>query len=267
MTKRFFRLVLAAGCLAGLAPAGGALAQEEHATSAQNEANNPLTPKITVNLHDYYIPELAGADGEVNQALLRALVPLKVGGVGQLFRMTLPLVTTPTPEGTVTDLGDLTLIDLVPFRAGKVEVALGPVLVAPTGGEATGSGKWQAGAAGIVIAPEKWGILGSLVTYQHSFAGDDDRADVSLLTMQPLVIYNLPKGWYLRSTGVWTFDLEKKGDYIPLGLGIGKVLPQKSGTTINLFVEPQYTVWNDGIGTPRWQIFAGVNLQFPVGGH
>ncbi|MGO7668905.1 hypothetical protein ACC817_02610 [Rhizobium ruizarguesonis] len=37
------------------------------------------------------------------------------------------------------------------------------------------------------------------------------------------------------------------------------------GVTMNALVEPQYTVWHDGPGAPRWQIFAGVNFQFPVG--
>jgi hypothetical protein len=34
------------------------------------------------------------------------------------------------------------------------------------------------------------------------------------------------------------------------------------GTTLNLFVEPQYTVAHHGVA-PQWQIFTGFNLQFP----
>jgi hypothetical protein len=33
---------------------------------------------------------------------------------------------------------------------------------------------------------------------------------------------------------------------------------------LNAFIEPRYTVWNDRPGAPRWQIFAGVNFQFPI---
>jgi hypothetical protein len=33
---------------------------------------------------------------------------------------------------------------------------------------------------------------------------------------------------------------------------------------VNAFIEPQYTVWNDRPGAPRWQISAGVNFQFPI---
>jgi len=34
---------------------------------------------------------------------------------------------------------------------------------------------------------------------------------------------------------------------------------------MNAFIEPQYTVWHDKPGAPRWQIFAGVNFQYPIG--
>jgi hypothetical protein len=33
---------------------------------------------------------------------------------------------------------------------------------------------------------------------------------------------------------------------------------------MNAFIEQQYTVWKDGAGSPRWQVFAGVNFQFPM---
>ncbi|CAK9890799.1 hypothetical protein PS652_03649 [Pseudomonas fluorescens] len=50
------------------------------------------------------------------------------------------------------------------------------------------------------------GRLGARVQYQSSFAGDHDRAHVESATLQPFIIHNLPKGWYLRSTATWTFD-------------------------------------------------------------
>lgn len=234
--------------------------------AGQNDANNPLTPKITLNLQDYYVGDLSGVPNtDANQFLLRGLLPHKIGGPGQLFRFTLPIVTTPTGGGHTTDVGDLTVMDLFVVPKGHLELGGGPLLVAPTAGEhATGAGKWQAGAAGILIAPQKWGLLGGLVTYQHSFAGDSDRADVSLMTLQPLVLYNLPKGWYLRSTATWTFDFEGDTSYIPIGAGFGKVF-EVGGVTLNAFVEPQITAWKDnGVGVPNWQAFVGLNMQFPL---
>ena len=147
-----------------------------------------------------------------------------------------------------------------------MEVAVGPQLTLPTAtDDATGTGKWQAGLAVLAIAPRAWGIGGALVTWQHSFAGDDARPTQNGLSVQPLIIYNLPQGWYLRSTATWNFAFAQDTYAIPMGIGAGKVW-LRGGTTINAFVEPQLTVAHDGVGQPKIQIFSGVNLQFPIGG-
>lgn len=239
-----------------------------NAEDGQNDANNPLTPKITFNLQDYYIPSMYGAPGfDANQFLLRGLIPSDIGGAPQLFRFTLPIATAPTfPEGSTTGLGDLTLMDLFMFPGKKVSFGVGPMLVAPTASsDWLGAGKWQVGAAGVAVAPQSWGLLGALATYQTSFAGDSDREDVSLLTAQPIVFYNLPNAFYLRSSATWNFDIEDGTYYIPFGLGLGKIFALNKGTTMNAYVEPQYTAFHHGDGAPRWQIFGGVNFQFDVG--
>ncbi|MBL0373366.1 hypothetical protein JJB09_15110 [Rhizobium sp. KVB221] len=236
---------------------------------AVNEANNPLTPKITINFQDYFVPSMHGIpDKSANQFLFRGLIPADLFGAPQLFRFTLPVATSPEfPHGSVTGLGDLTLMDLFVFpKVGDVTFAGGPLLVVPTAtDDALGAGKWQAGASGVVMAPQSWGILGGLFTYQTSFAGDDDREDVSLATVQPIVNFNLSDGFYLRSTAVWNFNLENGNHFIPVGLGLGKVIPVNDKITMNAFIEPQYTIVNEGAGNPRWQIFGGLNFQFALG--
>ncbi|MFS0849227.1 hypothetical protein AB3M93_07120 [Novosphingobium panipatense] len=255
------------------APAAGQSASPADAATPApaadpNAANNPLTPKITLNFHEYYIPQLEGVpDREANSFLFRGVIPHKTFGVGQLFRYTLPVVTTPTfPGGSKTGVGDLTLIDLVamPFSTKTAEFVVGPVLVLPTARDDLGAGKWQAGVSAVAIFPRKWGLMGAVATYQHSFAGDDDRPTAQSMTFQPLVIYNLPDAFYLRSSGTWSFDLERANDYVPVGFGFGKVWQASEVTTVNAFIEPQYTVWSNGIGMPKWQILAGINLQFAL---
>jgi hypothetical protein len=150
-------------------------------------------------------------------------------------------------------------------KHGELTFGAGPLVVLPTAtDESLGSGKWQIGAVGIVVAPQNWGLLAGLVTYQTSFAGVSDREDVNLFTFQPIVNVNIQDGWYLRSSAIWNFNLQSGDSYIPVGLGVGKVFQLDKGITMNAFVEPQYTVWHDGRGAPRWQIFAGVNFQFPI---
>ena len=230
-----------------------------------NDANNPLTPAITANLQDQWAPRLYDSDADTNALLLRGVLPHLLGGVPQILRATLPIASAPGANGTTTGLGDLNLFDLALMKTGGVMLGLGPQLTIPTATDPVlGTGKWQAGLAAVVIAPQSWGLLGGLVTWQHSFAGPGDRPTQNNLTVQPFYIYNLPQGLYVRSTAIWNFDLEGGRYVIPIGAGIGKVFAQPDGTTINVFAEPQWTIAHHGAGQPEFQVFAGVNLQFPI---
>jgi len=137
-------------------------------------------------------------------------------------------------------------------------------LVFPTGSnDYLGTGKWQAGGAFIAMHHIPGGhVLGSLVTYQHSFAGQADRAEVSVLAFQPVLTFNIAAGLYARSAGAtWTFDFENHRSFVPFGLGVGKVFKANS-MMVNIFVEPQLTVYSEGAGQPAYQVFFGLNLQW-----
>ncbi len=125
--------------------------------------------------------------------------------------------------------------------------------------------KWQAGAAGLVVAPHSWGILALVVTYQHSFSGNSSSPVGQLASVQPFVIRNLHRGFYLRSSGAWTFDTFHHVKDIPLGFGVGKVLKDSNGDIANFYIEPQYSVFQSGVGSPKWQVFAGTTFKFPTG--
>ena len=231
-----------------------------------NESNNPLTPKLGVNLQDQYISSYFGLpDSESNAILLRSTLPHKLFGRPQIMRATVPIVTSPDePLDETTGLGDINVFDLLLFKAGPLELGFGPQLTIDAAtDDRLGTGKWQAGAAAVVISPQHWGLLGGLVTYQHSFAGDEDRPTQNTLQSQPFVLYNLPQGFYLRSTATWNFDLQRGDFYMPLGVGVGKVWKTVEASTLNLFVGPQWTVAHEGIA-PNVQVFMGLNMQFPL---
>lgn len=146
-------------------------------------------------------------------------------------------------------------------KKGGIELGVGPLLTMPTASDdALGAGKWQGGLAAVVVHSSPRGVAGGLVQWQASFAGHKDRPDVNMLSAQPVFIRNLHDGWYLRSSGTWTFNLETDDYFIPLGLGAGKVF--KSGTTVlNAFVEPQWTVAHEGNGLPQFTVFFGISAQ------
>lgn len=248
---------------ATLAPAFCALA--DNAETA-NKSNNPLNLAPGLNLQDYYTPKLYDTNVHTNDALLRGALPMAPNdfiGVPQLFRATLPISTRPDPHsGYSTGIGDLNLFDIFLLKTDGVQLGIGPQITAPTAEQdELGTGKWQAGLAAIAIDASPRGLLGALVQYQSSFAGDDDRVNVESATFQPFIIHNLPKGWYLRSTGTWTFDLKNNTHYIPIGFGAGKAW--KAGSNIlNAYLEPQWTVDHKGDAMPQFTLFAGINVTF-----
>jgi hypothetical protein len=119
---------------------------------------------------------------------------------------------------------------------------------------------WQGGPAAIAVERWDWGLIGATVTYSHSFAGGGP--SVQSFGVEPLIFYNLPNGFYLRSSAIWSLGFGTEPSYIPIGLGIGKVFKLPSGATLNLHVEPQYSVYTRGTGAPRWQLLTGMIIQF-----
>lgn len=230
------------------------------------QANNPLATMKTFNLHNYYVPELSGLPDETaNTFWFRYAQP--VGRV--LVRASLPVPTVPAagPSGSESGLGDFNVFAAyLAVQKPDLTFGIGPLLTAPTASDdALGTGKWQGGVAAIVFGvPSPQFQYGGLVTWQGSFAGDSNREDTSFLALQPFGIWQLGGGTYLRSTGIWAFNLES-GDYnVPFGLGIGKVV--KVGNVVfNIFAEPQFTVLHEGVGQPEFQIFFGLNTQFGGG--
>nr|WP_099057404.1 hypothetical protein [Rhizobium sp. ACO-34A] len=256
---------------AGIASAQeAALPSGSDARNAVNASNNPLNPAFVINVQDYYIPSLSDLPDrmDANVGIVRALTPFEIDGVGHLLRTSIPLVGRPNFDGSLSNgIGDLTMFDIIVMQTEPFGWGVGPLFVAPTASDDRfGSGKWQAGIAGAFAVPQDWGLFGSLTTYQHSFAGDDWRDDVSTLTVQPFAFINLPNNFYLQSSGAWSFDLEKDTYYMPVGLGIGKHWVITDDFSINTYVEPQYSIQSKGLGNPDWQIFMGINFQYALSG-
>ncbi len=228
---------------------------------AIKQANNPLASIKTVNLHNYYAPTLYGTpEASMNTAWLRYAQP--IGNF--IIRASLPIMTI-AKDGASPQSGlyDLNAFVIYKFNTGNegIDLGVGPALTFPTGTNELGSGKWQVGLSAIAFFKNSPVFqFGSLLTWQISYAGNQDKADVNMLTPQLFAMWQLGGGTYLRSTGVWTFDLNSGSYNIPIGLGIGKVI--KMGRTVfNIFIEPQYSVFAYGAGQPQFQVFAGFNTQ------
>jgi hypothetical protein len=278
---------------AGVAPllcasAGMADAQVTVDQNATNASNNPLTPKVTLYLQNFFMPSVVGqGDRTSDEGLARLYVPFELADTQNDLRIYAPIDTVPDdsitgrgsvrrgrPGGTSSNpagalggggtdfgLGDVMAFDLIMKQIGSFGYGIGPLVVFPTSSYPNmGTGTWQAGPAVIAVQRWDWGLTGVTLTYSHSFAGPGP--SVQAIGVEPLILYNLDNGFYLRSTGIWNLGFGTEPSYIPIGFGAGKVWKLPDGTTLNLHVEPQYSVWADKTGAPRWQILAGLITQF-----
>lgn len=240
-------------------------AQADDAAAAQ--ANNPLANMTAFNLQDYYIGKLTETDDSASQFWLRYAKPFEVAESKWLMRASLPVNTYPTPPAgdKETGLGDFNIFAAYLIDTGNpaISFGIGPQLTAPTATEdALGSEKWSAGFANVLFnASSAKFQYGYLLTWQGSFAGEEDRDDVNVGAFQPFAFLQLGGGTYLRAAPIWVRNFDNDSYSVPLGVGAGQVIKQGK-TVYNVFVEPQYSVADKGAGQPQWQVFIGFNMQF-----
>jgi hypothetical protein len=253
-----------------------------------NQATNPAAALIQLQLQNQFIPNSNNSSGYANSFVVQPVIPFSLGedSYFQNFvtRTTLPLVTTPDPDGPVsdtTDLGDATVIG---FAVNKQKVTKdsgfewGPGLAAilPTAtDDRTGADKWSLGPGFLGIAMkadvlEKGDslMLGAYGYNVWSVAGDGDREDVNKLFAAPVVIYHFAeladqKGWYAGySDELWNFDWKDDGRAsMPIGGRVGRVF-SVAGQPINLFLQSDYWVADRGTD-PVWDIKLSLTFLFP----
>lgn len=235
-------------------------------TAAQvNAANNPLARNNSVGFQNYFAPNLYGAPGtSFNSFMVRPVVVTP----HMIFRATIPMNTLPSPkagEDAVSGLSDINMFAafLLTKPTSSIDFGIGPQLSFPTSSQPSlGTEKWQAGLAAVVVKMGESYLIGSLIVWQTSVAGKASREKTSQFDFQPFYVFQIGKGFTLKGTGIWNFDL-KNGTYsIPFGLGIGKSM-MVSGAVVSIGLEPQYTVLHKGLGQPEFQLFAGMSVQFP----
>jgi hypothetical protein len=235
-------------------------------SSDSNSSNNPVEPKLTLEYWNYYALSLNQLNGGAENGEGRVLVPFTVNGIRQVFHIDPQVVTAPAATtGPRTGLGDAQIYNFTLTKQNiglpeKVTFGIGPLVAVPTANSTNfGPNTLQAGGGGVIIAPQSWGLLGVLVTYQHTVSG----ASSELTTVQPNVFYNLDHGYYLRSSAIMQFNTYSHTDVVPIGFGAGKVIKLAGGYVLNVYAEAQPTVYRAGVGAPNFQAFTGIKLQFP----
>jgi hypothetical protein len=242
---------------------------QEPSASAISDSNNPLSDLIGIDFNNYFVPSLYGLEASANVMNIQGVfVPIQRHFfLDHIIRATMPVVTTPVSDAEyASGFGDFNIFDAFKFSKpeAKTEFGVGPLLVIPTASDdALGAGKWQLGAAVVVVRLMEGGsVAGALLTWQTDIAGDADREGTNLLTFQPNLALAIGRsGFYFSSSPIWTFDLENDNYLIPFSVGFGKVLTA-GHAIVNVSAESQFSIYHRGEPQPSLQIYAAMQLQW-----
>jgi hypothetical protein len=256
------------------------LAEEESGGDLRAATQNPISSMYSLPFKFTF--DNGAANGDASFLNIQPVLPATVGDWNLVSRLIVPLadapggipglpdnpgVGDPTESGRTSGLGDINYsLFFNPLETkGSLIWGLGGSITAPTASDdRLGSGRWSAGPTAVGLVQPGWGTYGMLLRHLWSFAGDDDRGDVSQSLIEPFVNYNLDQGWYLISDSVITYDWKiKSGDKmtLPLGGGFGKIF-KVGNQPMNARVEAYGNVVRPD-GAPHWTIGGTIQFLFP----
>jgi hypothetical protein len=237
------------------------------------EATNPVAPLMSLRLQYQNSPSSYNADGYSQAFVFQGVIPntLPFEAVPRMLnRVTTPYISTPDlGEGIGRKHGfsDTSLLSFaIPdFGMKGATIGLGASIGIPTAGdnEYTGSGQWQAGPAAVYINHATKGLQWGLLVFQNWDVAStrSDAADVSVLSLQPILTKHFAGGWYVGAPDLaQTYDFETNEWSLNLGAQVGRVFGWRK-QHLQIFGAVYYNSEdNDDIIASEWT--AKVNVSF-----
>lgn len=142
-------------------------------------------------------------------------------------------------------------------------VGAGPVLLLPTGtDDLLTADKWGAGPTAVALKQSGSWTSGGLVNHIWSFAGDDDREDVSQSFVQPFFTYTTPEAVSVTLTADSIYNWKANDWTIPVGVFVAKVF-SVGRQTLQVQAGPRYYAESPDSGPDGWGARFNLVLLFP----
>jgi len=260
-----------AGLILGFMANPGAYAEE--IKKLAQEVQNPVSDLVRAGFTNA-TSFGAGANNHLfNTFNLETSTTRRFGDWALLNRFTIPIRYFPAnaiedKTGSMTGLGDIEYTGFLARdeskRIFKLVGGIGPTFIFDTAtDDRLGLGKWSVGPTlAIISIPDPW-VVGAILRNLWSFAGDNQRRNVNLFTLQPFMNYNFSNGWYLTSTpGItanWNAEDKRNRWTVPIGGGFGKVMFRGEKRPINLRIQGFYYLEKPDFA-PDWTL----QLQFQI---
>jgi hypothetical protein len=113
-----------------------------------------------------------------------------------------------------------------PAEPGPVIWGVGTALILPTNSDSSlGGDTWSAGPTALLLSMNGPWVVGFLGQHVWSFAEHGSEPNVNSTLLQPILNYNVGKGWYLSSVPVITANWEIDDEWtVPVGGGVGRLV-------------------------------------------
>jgi hypothetical protein len=206
---------------------------QQSAEELAKKLSNPVASLISVPLQLNWDTNM-GADEAGERYLLNVqpVIPVSLNDDWNLISRTIVPVVHQSDvfaDETQSGIGDVT--QSVFFSPKKPTAngwfwGAGPVFLLPTASDdLLGSEKWGIGPTAVVLKQTADGLTyGALINHIESFAGEDDRADVSQTFLQPFLAKGMGRGATLTLNAESAYDWEGE-HWMPLNIIYSQVLP------------------------------------------
>lgn len=207
-------------------------AQSGDADLAQ-ELTNPIANLITVPIQMNFDSDIGPMDtGDKFTTNIQPVIPFSISDDWNLITRTIfPVISQSDVlqnSGSQFGLGDVNMsLFFSPKRIGASGITwgVGPVFVLPTATDSLlGTKKWSAGPGVVALTIRGPWTFGVLANHVWSFAGDNDRQDISNTFMQPFAAYTTPDAWTFALLGEPSYNWKSEAWSVPLNFGVSKLI-------------------------------------------
>ena len=242
-------------------------ASAQDADALAQELSNPVSSLISLPLQNNFDFGF-GDDGWQYRLNVQPVIPFALNEDWNLITRTIipfvhqeDVIGSSSQTGLSDTLASFFFSPAQPTDKG-VTWGIGPAVLLPTAtDDLLGSEKWGAGPTAVVVRIHGPCTYGFLANHVWSFAGDDDREEVSSTFIQPFYAYQLGKGATFTINSESSYNWKTEDWTIPINIFYSKVFR----------IGDQMMQWQAGgryylespEGGPDWGIRISLNFLFP----